>query len=92
MVPHSWILECARMVGVGQNIVTLNPVAHHKHLHVEYLTLYCLTRSVAASQLDMTQTNQKLAFRNHKTTIFYNKIIWSTVSKAFFKSINTAPT
>ena len=23
MVPHSWILECARMVGVAQNIITL---------------------------------------------------------------------
>ena len=22
MVPHSWILECARMVGVAQNIIT----------------------------------------------------------------------
>ena len=23
MVPHSWILECARMAGVAQNIITL---------------------------------------------------------------------
>ena len=32
MVPHSWILECARMVGVAQNIITLieNSMANWK--------------------------------------------------------------
>ena len=32
MVPHSWILECSRMVGVAQNIITLieNSMANWK--------------------------------------------------------------
>ena len=32
MVPHSWISECARMVGVAQNIITLieNSMANWK--------------------------------------------------------------
>ena len=47
-----------------------NPVAHHKYLHGVDLTLYCLTRSVAAGQSDMTQTNQKLGLKNHNTTVF----------------------
>ena len=39
----------------------------------------------------MIQTTQNFGFENHNT-IFLSKILWSTVSKAFFKSINTAPT
>ena len=32
MVPHSWILECARMVGIAQNIINLivNSMANWK--------------------------------------------------------------
>ena len=49
------------------------PVAHHKLLHEADLILYCLTRSVAAGHSDMTQTNQKFGFENHKTTVFLIK-------------------
>ena len=46
-----------------------NPEAHHNHLHAADLTLYW-PRSVAAGQLDRTQTSQKIGFENHNTTVF----------------------
>ena len=37
IVPHSWILECARMVGVAQNMITLieNSIANWKTVSVD---------------------------------------------------------
>ena len=37
MVPHSWILECARMVGVAQNIINVieNSMDREQHGKME---------------------------------------------------------
>ena len=58
-------------------------MTHNKHLQEADLTLYCLTRSAAAGESDMTQTNQKLGFENHNTTIFLIKFYGQQYLKLF---------
>ena len=55
-----WQILCRQYIKERGEDPKQNPVAHHEHLHEADLTLYCLTRSVAPGQPDMTQRIKSL--------------------------------